>query len=132
MEVSIKSVTDSKKLVQVLNRFGHFLNYSCLASLEITTAEAIKERKLACPEDTVVWLRIGFAFENFDKMTQTLSGSYTMHDTMGVLCQNAPADNTNIQPTQETQREAVDTATSTVVCKSLGTLKENSQMCIFY
>lgn len=42
--VAIKSVTGSKKVVQVLNRFGHCINYNCLEELETETAEQLQER----------------------------------------------------------------------------------------
>uniref|UniRef100_UPI00358F9BFB uncharacterized protein isoform X2 n=1 Tax=Myxine glutinosa TaxID=7769 RepID=UPI00358F9BFB len=99
--MAIRSVTGSKKLVQVLNRFGHCLNYSCLEELETATAEAIQERKDACPENTLPGLPTGLAFDNFDEMTQTLSGSNTLHDTMGILYQNLPGDRTSIQQINE-------------------------------
>lgn len=86
--MAIKSVTGSKKLVTVLNRFGYCLNYSALEELETATAEAILARDVACPEETVVGEPMGLAFDNFDEMTHTLSGANTLHDTMGILYQN--------------------------------------------
>ena len=100
--MAIRSITGSKKLVQVLNRFGHCLNYSCLEELETATAEAIQERKEACPENTLPGLPMGLAFDNFDEMTQTLSGSNTLHDTMGIVYQNLPCDSTSIRQINET------------------------------
>ena len=35
---------------------------------------------------------MGMAFDNFDELTQTLSGSNTLHDTMGILYQNIAED----------------------------------------
>lgn len=66
------------------------------------TTEAIQERKEACPENTLPGLPMGLAFDNFDEMTQTLSGSNTLHDTMGILYQNLPGDRTSIQQINET------------------------------
>lgn len=91
--MALKSITGSKKLVQVMNRFGHCVNYSCLEELETATAEALKGREKACPEDTIPGLPMGLAFDNFDELTQTLSGSDTLHDTMGILYQNIPVEN---------------------------------------
>ena len=89
--MSVKSVTGSKKMVQVLNRFGHCLSYNTLEEVETATAESIHEQKLACPPGTVVGEPVGLAFDNFDEMTQTLSGANSLHDTMGILYQNVPA-----------------------------------------
>ena len=106
--VFLKSITGSKKLVQVMNRFSHCINYNCLEQLETATAEAIQERKKACPEDTLRGVPIGLAFDNFDEMTQTLSGSNTLHDTMGILYQNIPEvneDSTSSIPMSSTDEE---------------------------
>lgn len=89
--MAVKGITCSKKLVQVLNRFGHTLNYNSLEELETSTAEKIEEREQECPEGTVKGQPMGVAFDNFDEMTQTLSGSETLHDTMGILYQNIPS-----------------------------------------
>lgn len=62
--IALKSITGSKKLVQVMNRFGHCINNSCLEELETATAEAIKERRKACPEDVTPGLPMGLAFDN--------------------------------------------------------------------
>ena len=113
LAMALKSITGSKKLVQVLNRFGHCINYNCLEELETATAEAIQERKKACPEDTLPGLPMGLAFDNFDELTQTLSGSNTLHDTMGILYQNLPDDDDQsvINHTNAT-RAAVNTAST--------------------
>ena len=77
--------------VEVYTRRGtcvHCLNYSALEELETATAEALLARKQACPEDTIAGLPMGvqgLAFDNFDELTQTLSGADTLHDTMGIL-----------------------------------------------
>ena len=52
--VAIKSMSGSKKIVQILNRLGHTLNYNCIEELETETAEQILERQLACPSGTIV------------------------------------------------------------------------------
>ena len=88
--MALKSITGRTKLVQIMNRFGHYVNYNALEELETATAEVIKEREKVCPGDTLPGLPIALAFENFDEMTQTLSGSNTLHDTMGLLYQNIP------------------------------------------
>jgi hypothetical protein len=47
---------------------------------------------LSCPDGTLQELLMGLAFDNFDKMTQTLSGSGSLHVTMGILYQNVPGE----------------------------------------
>lgn len=93
--VAMKSVTGSKKVIQVLNRFGHCINYNAIEELETESAEQLRERQLASPDGTIVDQPMGVAFDNFDELTHTLSGSNTLHDTMGILYQNIP------RPTEE-------------------------------
>jgi len=68
-----------------------------LEELETVTGEGIQDRKQACPEDTWPGLPMRFVFDNFDEMTQTLSGNNTLHDTMGILYKNLLDDHTIIQ-----------------------------------
>lgn len=92
--MAVKGMTGSKKLVSILNRFGHCLNYNCLEEMETSIASAIQEREVACPEGTVQDLPFGVAFDNFDEFTETLSGCDTLHDTMGILYQSVDEANT--------------------------------------
>ena len=59
--IALKSLTGSKKIIQLLNRFGHCLNYHCLEELETATAERIQERDEACPEGTEKNVAMGLA-----------------------------------------------------------------------
>ena len=86
--VAVKSVTGSKKVVQVLNRFGHCINYNSLEELETETAEQLQERRLSCPDGTIKDKPMGVAFDNFDELTNTFSGADMPHDTMGIMYQN--------------------------------------------
>ena len=92
--MAVKGMTGSKNLVSILNRFGHCLNYNCLEELETAIGSAIQDREVACPEGTVQDLPFGVAFDNFDELTETLSGSDTHHDTMGILYQSLDEANT--------------------------------------
>ena len=67
-----------------MDRFGQCVNNNTLEELETATAEAIKEREKACPEDTSPGLLIELAVDNFDEITKTRSGSNTLQGTMDV------------------------------------------------
>jgi len=88
--MTVKSTTGSRKLVTVLNRFGHCLNYTSLEELETSTADSLQEEGVACPHGTLKGVPMGLAFNNFDELTNTLSGADSLHDTMGILYQNIP------------------------------------------
>ena len=91
-------MTGSKQLVTILNRLGHCINYYQVEELETSLASSIIEKQKACPEGTVPGVAMGLAFDNFDELTNTLSGSDTLHDTMGILYQSKPQQASSRQP----------------------------------
>lgn len=85
---AIKSITGSKKVVTILNRLGHCVNYNCIEEIETSLATKYEEQDQTCPDGTKRFLPMGLAFDNYDELTSTLSGAETLHDTMGILYQN--------------------------------------------
>ena len=88
--IAIKSISRSQKLIDILNRFGHCINYHCIEELETDIAPAIERRGEACSDGTVKSLPMGVAFNNYDELSNTLSVANTLHNTMGILYQNEP------------------------------------------
>ena len=84
--MAIKSLTGSKKVVTMLNRLGHCINYNGIEELEteltyncsnanqITPSGMLKEKN--CSK--------GLAFDNYERFTETLSGkdTQTAHQTV--------------------------------------------------
>ena len=102
-------------MVQVLNRLGHCVNYNKLEELETTTAEKIQERRLTCPEGAVAGSPKGLAFDNFDDVTQMLSGADSLHDTLGIIYQNIP----NAEPSHhDVARGTTDKGKASVTSKA--------------
>ena len=90
MGMSMKSMTGSKKIITMLNRLGHSINYHAVEEIETELAYAILDRKEACPAGSVPGVPCGLAFDNYDELTNTLSGADTLHDTMGIMYQSKP------------------------------------------
>lgn len=67
---------------------GQSINYHAVEEIETNLAHAILDRQLNCPAGTVSGVMCGLAFDNYDELTHTLSGSDTLHDTMGILYQS--------------------------------------------
>ena len=88
MGMSMKSMTGSKKIITMLNRMGHSINYHAVEEIETDLAYAILDRKEACPAGSVPGVPCGLAFDNYDELTNTLSGADTLHDTMGIMYQS--------------------------------------------
>ena len=88
--IAVKSMTGSKQLVTILNRLGHCINYSQVEELETSLASSIIEKQKACPEGTVPGVAMGLAFDNFDELTNTLSGSDTLMIRWGFCIKASP------------------------------------------
>ena len=88
--LAIKSLTGSKQLVTLTDRFGHTvgnetirrldmeLEHTCKRSSDLVSNDIVKRRDLS----------IGLAWDNFDLNIETLSGAGTVHHTYGICCQN--------------------------------------------
>ena len=48
--MAIKSMTGSKTLVNMMNRFGNIINYHAIEEIETALGEAIEVKDEACPE----------------------------------------------------------------------------------
>ena len=93
--MTLKSVTDSKQVVNIVHRFGHCLNYNALLEIETAIGSGFQDRQVASSDRAVPDLPFGVTFDNFDELTETLSGSDTLHDTMGILYQSVNESSEN-------------------------------------
>lgn len=86
----MKSLTGSRKVLNILNRLGHTASYSVIEELETELTYSSIETNSFIPDDVVCLPSLGtaVAFDNYDRFVETLSGKNTLHDTVGVLYQN--------------------------------------------
>ncbi|CAH1099358.1 unnamed protein product [Psylliodes chrysocephalus] len=82
--LTIKSLTNSRKLINILNRFGHCYNYN---TLEEFKTEAIVA-SVDCSQISSPLICTGVAFYNFDRFVDTLNEKETLPDTVGIIYQN--------------------------------------------
>ena len=103
--MSLKSLTGSKKIITMLNKFGSCLNYHAVEELETELAHAILERQLSFPDGATPEIPCGLAYDNYDVQTHTLSGAETLHDTMGIFHQacQAKVQSASTNPFQKQQ-----------------------------
>ncbi|MCG7875152.1 MAG: hypothetical protein N0C90_02335 [Candidatus Thiodiazotropha endolucinida] len=96
--LGLKSLTGSRKVIENLNRFGHCLSYHTVEALETDLAMSVTEKNSATPDGLVQQpgLGMGIAWDNYDENSETLSGSGTLHDTVGICYQNICV--TNAEP----------------------------------
>ena len=92
--LAVKSMTGSKKLIGMLNRYGNGVSYTTTEELETeltftaTSASKISSPDLA-PDSS---LTVGIAYDNFDRFVETLSGKNTLHNTVGIVYQSVPEE----------------------------------------
>ena len=85
----MKSMSGSRKIIEILNRLGHCASYHTIEELETElTFEANKDKK-TLPHGMRQDGRLGtgVAFDNYDRFTETMSGKNTLHDTVGIAYQ---------------------------------------------
>ncbi|CAH0562925.1 unnamed protein product [Brassicogethes aeneus] len=97
--MALKSLTSSKKVVNLVNKFGHCCSYTVIEELETEATFVSTSRTQICPADITKTpnLLTGVAFDNFDRFVDTLTGKDTLHDTVGIIFQNIDIDATNAE-----------------------------------
>lgn len=98
-----KSITGSRRMIEILNRLGHCVSYSVVEELETEIAYGCAASSEILPHGMVSGnpsLRTHVAFDNFDKFVETSSGKDTLHDTVyqNVVQDRDPGRETEKQP----------------------------------
>ncbi|GFW34023.1 hypothetical protein TNCV_287071 [Trichonephila clavipes] len=85
--MTVKSLTSSRKMINILNRLGHCCNYNTLEKLETEATISSVNRSQICPPDSIQSpsLSTDVTFDNFDRYVDTLTGKDTLHDTVGII-----------------------------------------------
>ena len=86
---AVKSLTGNVELIQILNRLGHSVSYSQIE--EIDTALCLKKLSIdsliALPYSIHPNMFTTLAWDNIDRLEETLSGSGTSHRVNGIAIQ---------------------------------------------
>lgn len=112
LALAMKSITGSRRVIEILNRFGHCTGYHVAETIETQLATEIAAHNKATPDGMVnaAELCTSLAWDNYDENTETLSGKGTLHDTVGICYQNIPAV-VNEQPSETTDNDITDVPT---------------------
>lgn len=88
--MTLKSITSSRKVVDLMNKFGHCCSYNVVEELETEVTSSACNAFNVSPEDAILAPNYctGVAFDNFDRFVETTSGKDTLHDTVGIFYQN--------------------------------------------
>lgn len=85
----MKSLTGSKKVIEILNHLGYSIDYSTIEELETEmTFQSTKEMN-STPSGMALSpnMGTGVSFDNYDRFVETLTGKDTLHDTVGIAYQ---------------------------------------------
>ena len=84
--LAVKSMTGSRRLIEILNRLGHSINYHTIEELEteLTYSSLVDQRITPHGMSMDPILCLGVAFDNFDRYVETSCGKNTLHDTVGI------------------------------------------------
>ena len=92
--LALKSLTSSRKVIDIFNRYGHCCSYNVIEELETEVTFSSSKRSNICPQDIIQVrnLMTRVAFDNFDRFVDTRNGKDTLHDTVGIIFQNTNGD----------------------------------------
>ena len=86
-----KTLTGNVELIKMLNRFGHVISYSKLEEIEralcLQKIENVNETGVALPLNVYPRVPTTLAFDNIDRLEETLSGCGTSHRVNGIAVQ---------------------------------------------
>ena len=88
--LALKSMTGSKTVTKLVNRLGHCVSNEKVRQVDIGLESTINITNSLKPENIVrdSTSCIGLAWDNFDIILETLSGSDSIHHTYGICYQN--------------------------------------------
>ena len=88
---TVKTLTGNVELIKMLNRFGHGISYSKLEEIEtalcLQEIENVNEMGVAPPLNVYPRVPTTLAFDNIDRLEETLSGGGTSHRVNGIAVQ---------------------------------------------
>ena len=115
---AVKTLTNNVVLIQMLNRCGHVIFYSQLE--EINTALCLQKMastgEIPLPDNIQPHVSTTLAWDNIERLEETLSGEGTSHRVNGIAVQARhlgpqlpPEPSTHIVKTKKRSVEALDT-----------------------
>ena len=86
---AVKSLTGNTELIQILNQLGHSLSYSQIEEVDTTLCLQKLERSVddvALPGDIYPFVSTTLAWDNIDRLEETISGRKPHTEAMALLC----------------------------------------------
>ncbi|KAG5865424.1 hypothetical protein JTB14_004463 [Gonioctena quinquepunctata] len=104
--ITLKSLTNSKKVLSLINKLGHCICYNVVEGLETEASYTSVGRSELYPSNVHLRddLHTGVAFDNFDRFVETIDGKDTLHYTVGIIYQDVCEDVEQQNPADDTGR----------------------------
>jgi hypothetical protein len=82
--ITLKSLTSSRKVIDILNRYNQCTSYNVIEELETELTYSSIYQLGLCPPGVLLSPKLytGVAFDNFDRFVETSNGKDTLHDTV--------------------------------------------------
>lgn len=85
--LTIKNLTGSKELINILHRLGHCPSYDSIRTYETSLAHHLNRNRDSIPEGFAHGSLIVMVWGNIDHLEATKSGHNTTHNTNGIMMQ---------------------------------------------
>ncbi|KAI8521965.1 hypothetical protein Bbelb_017190 [Branchiostoma belcheri] len=123
---SVKSLTGNVELVQLLNRLGHSVSYTQME--EISTALCLQKLSntdgdVPLPSTLRNQAFTTLAWDNIDRLEETVSGGGTSHRVNGIAVQTKMTESTEVKPlpsVPKTKRRSIDVPQPTLPTYNVG------------
>ena len=111
--LTVKRISGSRKLVEILNIYGYCISYNTVEELETELTYEVQSKKLLTPYGMSLdpKLATGVAFDNYAEFVETSNGKDTLHDNVGIAYQiiaEEPSDFLQVSNDINSETENVD------------------------
>ncbi|CAH2109149.1 unnamed protein product [Euphydryas editha] len=122
LALAMKSLTSSRKVISILNKYGHTIGYNLTEEIETEMTHTAHEDSKMIPSgiDPVSERSTHVAFDNFDRFVDTSSGKDTLHDTVGIIYQFTADRKRDESENMEMETEEVNLFSTTDIVGSTG------------
>ena len=109
--IALKSLTGSRKVIEIMNRLRHCASYHAIKEVETEATLESTKRNLVTPLGMKPRCETDVAWNSFDRFVETITGKETVHDTVGITYQTItegeptdqePGDDENLSSEEET------------------------------
>lgn len=108
LSTTVRTLTGNKELVKLLNRLGHGCNYNKILQIETDLChqklENFSDDEVPLPSSIQACIPTVLAFDNIDRLEETISGSGTSHRINGIIIQPPNLESCSPSTSQPVQR----------------------------